>query len=78
MTLKDCMSYAISHSTKMRILQAENDDAQLARRDAVLTCPKCAFPGSLCILRQSLKVDFFISPPKYAYICPFVHTSDKD
>ncbi len=36
MNLNDCMRYAISHSTKVRIRQAETDDAQLARRDAVL------------------------------------------
>ncbi len=36
MTLNDCMRYAISNSTKIRIQQAENDNAQLARRDAVL------------------------------------------
>ncbi len=46
MTLKDCMSYAISHSTKMRIRQAENDDAQLARRDAVLKAFTPAIEGS--------------------------------
>ncbi len=36
MTLNDCMRYAISNSTKVRIQQAAVDDAQLARRDAVL------------------------------------------
>ena len=36
MTLRDCMTYAISHSTKMRIQQAEIGDAQVARRNAVL------------------------------------------
>ena len=36
MTLKDCMAYAISHSTKMRIQQAEIGDSQVARRNAVL------------------------------------------
>ena len=35
MTLKDCMEYAISNSTKVRIQQAANDDARLARRDAI-------------------------------------------
>ena len=35
MTLKDCMEYAISNSTKVRIQQAANDDASLARRDAI-------------------------------------------
>ncbi len=41
MTLNDCMRYAVSNSTKVRIQQAAVDDAQLARRDAVLQafCP---------------------------------------
>ncbi|MBQ6287358.1 MAG: TolC family protein [Bacteroidales bacterium] len=36
MTLHDCMEYAISNSTKMRIQQAASDDARIARRDAIL------------------------------------------
>jgi len=36
MTLRDCMTYAISNSTKIRIQQAEIGDAQVARRNAVL------------------------------------------
>ena len=36
MTLKDCMEYAISNSTKLRIQQAATGDAKIARRDAVL------------------------------------------
>lgn len=36
MSLKDCMEYAVSSSTKMRIQRAETGDAQIARRDAVL------------------------------------------
>ena len=36
MTLRDCMEYAISNSTKVRIQQAEIGDAQIARRNAVL------------------------------------------
>ncbi len=36
MTLKDCMEYAISNSTKMRIQQAASGDARLDRRDAAL------------------------------------------
>ena len=34
--LHDCMAYAISHSTKMRIQQAATGDAQISRRDAAL------------------------------------------
>lgn len=37
MTLHDCMEYAISNSTKIRIQQAVVGDAQLDRRDAALT-----------------------------------------
>ena len=37
MTLRDCMEYAISNSTKIRIQQAAIGDAQIARRDAALT-----------------------------------------
>ena len=36
MTLHDCMAYAISNSTKMRIQQAASGDAQIDRRDAAL------------------------------------------
>ena len=36
MSLHDCMAYAISHSTKVRIQQAATGDAQLDRRDAAL------------------------------------------
>lgn len=36
MTLKECMEYAISNSTKIRIQQATNDDNQVDRRDAIL------------------------------------------
>ena len=36
MTLRDCMEYAISHSTKIRIQQAASGDAQIDRRDAAL------------------------------------------
>ena len=37
MTLHDCMEYAISNSTKVRIQEAAIGDAQIARRDAALT-----------------------------------------
>ena len=36
MTLKECMEYAISNSTKIRIQQAAIGDAQIDRRDAAL------------------------------------------
>ncbi len=37
MSLHDCMEYAVSHSTKVRIQEADIDDARLARRTALLT-----------------------------------------
>ena len=36
MNLKECIRYAVEHSTKMRIQQADNRDAQINRRDAIL------------------------------------------
>ena len=36
MTLRDCMEYAVSNSTQVRIQQSKNDDARLDRRDAIL------------------------------------------
>ncbi|MCR5433907.1 MAG: TolC family protein [Bacteroidaceae bacterium] len=36
MTLRECMAYAISNSTKVRIQQAAIGDARIARRDAAL------------------------------------------
>ena len=36
MSLKECMEYAISNSTKIRIQQADNDDARVSRREAIM------------------------------------------
>ena len=36
MNLKECMRYAVEHSTKIRIQQADNRDAQIDRRNAIL------------------------------------------
>ena len=36
MSLRDCMEYAVEHSTKVRIQQTDNSDARLRRRDAIL------------------------------------------
>lgn len=36
MTLHDCMAYAVSNSTKMRIQEADSDDARLERRTRLL------------------------------------------
>ena len=45
MTLRDCMEYATSNSTKIRIQQATNDDNQVARRDAILAAFAPAISG---------------------------------
>ena len=36
LTLRECMEYAMSNSTQVRIQQSKNDDARLDRRDAIL------------------------------------------
>ena len=36
MTLRDCMEYALEHSAKVEMLDAENANALIARRDAIL------------------------------------------
>ena len=46
MTLPDCMEYAVSNSTKVRIQQAEIGDAQIARRNAVLKAFTPSISGS--------------------------------
>lgn len=46
MDLKECMRYAVEHSTKMRIQQADNRDAQIDRRDAILAAFTPTVDGS--------------------------------
>lgn len=36
LTLRECMEYAVSNSTQVRIQKSKNDDARLDRRDAIL------------------------------------------
>ena len=36
LTLRECMEYAVSNSTQVRIQQSKNDDSRLDRRDAIL------------------------------------------
>ena len=36
LSLRDCIEYAIAHSAKMEIQRANNDDARIARREAIL------------------------------------------
>ena len=46
MDLKACMRYAVEHSSKMRIQQADNCDAQIDRRDAILAAFTPEISGS--------------------------------
>ena len=46
MDLQACMRYAVEHSTKMRIAQADNRDAQIDRRDAILAAFTPEIEGS--------------------------------
>ena len=46
MDLKACMRYAMEHSTKIRIQQADNRDAQIDRRDAILAAFTPEISGS--------------------------------
>lgn len=46
MSLHDCMSYAVSNSTKMRIREAELNDARIERRAAVLSSFLPSISGS--------------------------------
>lgn len=46
MDLKACMRYAVEHSTKMRIADADNRDAQIDRRDAILAAFTPEIEGS--------------------------------
>ena len=47
MSLRDCMAYALSNSTRMRIRQAAVDDARIARRAAILAAFTPQVSGSL-------------------------------
>lgn len=46
MNMKDCMRYAVEHSAKMRIQQADNRDAQIDRRNAILAAFTPSISGS--------------------------------
>lgn len=47
MSLKECMEYAISNSTKIRIQQADNDDARVSRREAIMQAFTPTVEGSV-------------------------------
>ena len=46
MNLKECMRYAVDHSTKIRVQQADNCDTQLDRRNAILSAFTPVVSGS--------------------------------
>lgn len=46
MSLHDCMEYAVSNSTKIRIMQAETNDARIDRRNAILNAFSPSISGS--------------------------------
>lgn len=50
MSLHDCMEYAVSHATKMRIQQANVEDARIARREAILATFLPSVSGSITFL----------------------------
>lgn len=47
LTLRDCVEHALSHSSEVRILQADLGDAQLARREAILSAFTPTVDGSV-------------------------------
>ena len=50
-TLRDCMEYAISNSTQVRIQQADNGDSQIARRQAILSAGGSGLQsGTACVM----------------------------
>ena len=53
MDLRACMRYAVEHSTKMRIAQADNRDAQIDRRDAILATAMHRLTAAMLFLRPS-------------------------
>ena len=46
MSLHDCMEYAVSHATKMRIQQANVEDARIARRSPPCRALRAAITSS--------------------------------
>ena len=58
MSLRDCMQYAINHSSQIEIQQANIDDARLSRRDAILkTFTPSISGGSYAYLNFGRSVD---------------------
>ena len=65
MSLRDCMEYAISNSTKMRIQQAETGNARIARRAAILNA---FLPGISTSTSASYSFGRNIDPETNTYI----------
>ena len=64
-SLRDCMEYAIAHSAKMEIQHANNDDARIARREAILRAFTPIIQGSTY---ASLNFGRGIDPETNSYI----------
>lgn len=64
-SLRDCMEYAIAHSAKMEIQHANNDDARIARREAILRAFTPTIQGSTY---ASLNFGRGIDPETNSYI----------
>jgi Fic family protein len=54
--LKACMRYAVEHSTKMRIAHADNRDAQIDRRDAILAAFTPEIEGNTYALFETVNL----------------------
>ena len=65
MGLHDCMEYAISNSTKMRIQQAETGNARIARREAILNA---FLPGISTSTSASYSFGRNIDPETNTYV----------
>ena len=65
MTLRDCMEYALKHSTKMELQDTENADARIARRDAIL---KAFTPSVLGGTYASMNFGRSVDPETNTYI----------
>ena len=65
MSLKECMEYAVSNSTKMRIQEAEVGNARLARREAILNA---FLPGISTSTSASYSFGRNIDPETNTYI----------
>ena len=65
LSLRDCMEYAIVHSTKMEIQHADNTDARIAHREAILNAFTPTIQGSTY---ASMNFGRGVDPETNAYI----------